>query len=60
MYDNSVEKRVFEKIPDITCGRGRHKLKCKYSIIEDYNKIGINISGKIAAIDRPYLCFKYY
>ena len=52
MNDDNVAKRVFERNPEGRRGRCRPKLKWKDSVLEDYQKLGVGLAWRIAALDR--------
>ena len=52
MNDENVAKRVFERNPEGCRRRGRPKLRWKDSVLEDYQKLGVDPAWRTTALDR--------
>ena len=52
MNDDNMAKRVFERNPVCKRRRDRPKLRWKDSVLEDYQKHGVGLAWRTAALDR--------
>ena len=52
MNDDNVAKRVLERNPEGKRRRGCPKLRSKDSVLEDYQKLGVGLAWRTAALDR--------
>ena len=52
MNNENVAKRLFESNPEGRRRRGRPKLRWKDSVLEVYQKLGVCLAWRIAALDR--------
>ena len=52
MNDENVANRVFERNPEGRRRRGGPKLRWKDLILEDYQKLGVGLAWRTAALDR--------
>ena len=51
MNDENVTKRVFERNTEGRRRRARPKLRWKDSVFEDYQKLGVGLAWRTAALD---------
>ena len=52
MNDDNVARRVFERNPEARRRSGRPNLRWKDSVLEDYQKLGVDLARRTAALDR--------